>query len=457
VAWLATLPTTLPAETLTLQWPHPNHRANNNNNLMVNNELYFSLEPNFNGTLIFISALKDALCPGSFVLYSRDGEGAVGRIISQPAPGEVKINLFRSPVPGDNLTELTHPFADGCNEIVQTTEARVISVNAVYGLCFVFSDIDVLQKGVEVAGMRLVWLLRGRANENGVEAVFVPSFPCQCSGYFDFYTMRADVCHALWFDVIQCGASLLTKCLSRSALAQGTEFCYKQSPAVAFDAWKWDWLVKQLSFFFGRPLMIHSFRRAKKHITLRKGGLVVACSNSVSQSWIRFQAADQLAALKCIFGSWCLFGIRDKAPRVGTSLLITNTTLCNIVPTMAGNVEDVFNQRTHQFGVDLCFDGASFRIISRYKMVNGGAEDLMSFRSTPVRNPTRIQPVSEAELSRIGPNTFFRDDNGNLMVVNDVTRAHCQCRVLSTREILNLSIDYVRVRARTYRLGLTRR
>ena len=90
-------------------------------------------------------------------------------------------------------------------------------------------------------------------------------------------------------------------------------------------------------------------------------------------------------------------------------------------------------------------------------MVNGSAEDLRLLRAAAVHNATRIPQVSAAELSRIGPNTFFRDDNGNLMVVNDVTRAHCQCRVLSTREILNLSIDYVRVRARTYRLGLTRR
>jgi hypothetical protein len=90
-------------------------------------------------------------------------------------------------------------------------------------------------------------------------------------------------------------------------------------------------------------------------------------------------------------------------------------------------------------------------------MVNGSSEDLISFRDAPVQNPTHIQQVSEAELSRVGPNTFFRDPNGSLMVVTAVTGAHCECKMLSSREIFNLSIEYVRERARIYRLGLTRR
>jgi len=64
---------------------------------MANDKLFCSLEPNFNGSLTYIHAIRDALCPGprTFVLYSKDGKGCVGRIISQPAPGEAKINFFR--------------------------------------------------------------------------------------------------------------------------------------------------------------------------------------------------------------------------------------------------------------------------------------------------------------------------------------------------------------------------
>jgi hypothetical protein len=226
----------------------------------------------------------------------------------------------------------------------------------------VFSDIDVIQNGVEVAGMKLVRFLRGCATENRVEAVYAPSFPCKCSGFYEFHSMRLDVCYILWYDLVQCGISLLTKCFSCSALAQKTEFCSKQYPSVAFDAWKWDLLVKQIFIFFGSTLMIHNFCRAKKHLTLCKGGVVLAISSSISQSWIHLQTTEQLSALKCVFGSWCLFGLRDKAPRVGTSVLVTSTTLCNIVSMVAGAVDNVFTLRTHHFGDDLCFDCSCFRI-----------------------------------------------------------------------------------------------
>ncbi len=239
----------------------------------------------------------------------------MGRILLQPLPGEVKLNLFQPPVPGDNLAQLSHHFVDGYTEILQTTVTAVIPEYAVCGCCFVFSDIDVMLNGVEVAGMRLVRLLRGRATENGAKAVYAPSFPCRCSGFYDFHLMQSDACYILWYDVVQCGISLLTKCLSCFTLAQGTEFCSKQSPAVALDAWKWDWLVKQF-FFFGSPLMIHSFCHAKKHLTLRKGGVVVAISNTISQSWLRLQTTEQLSALKYVFRSSCLFGLCDKVPHL---------------------------------------------------------------------------------------------------------------------------------------------
>jgi hypothetical protein len=323
----------------------------------VGDDVYSALEPTFDGSLVYISALKDSLCPGSFVFYvGGDGDVNVGRIICQAHPSAVKLNLFRSTLPEDSIAALMHVFTPGCSEVIQTAAMAVISEKAVCGCCFVFSDVDVMMNGVEVTGMRLVRLLRGWETAIGVEAVFVSSFPCQCLGFFDIYTIRSDLCYVIWHDVIQCGISLLMKCLFRSALAQGTEFCSKQSPTVAFDHWKWDWLVKELLFSFGGPLMIHNFRRCKKRVTLRKGGLVTAISDGVNQSWIRFQTPNELNALKCVFGSWCLFGIRDKPPRVGTSNVILNTTLCNVVPMMSGVQHDIsLRLRTHQFGVDLRF------------------------------------------------------------------------------------------------------
>lgn len=160
-----------------------------------------------------------------------------------------------------------------------------------------------------------------------------------------------------------------------------------------------------------------------------------------------------------MFGSWCLFGIRDKPPHIGTSNVILNTTLCNVVPMISGVQHDnAFTLRMHQFGVDLGFDRSGFRITSRYKMVNGSAEDLNFLLAiAPNCNGIVIQAVPNAELRRVAPNTFFRDDHGVLMTVTEVTNDLCQCKVLSTKEVLRLSVDEVRLRAQTYRLALGRR
>ncbi len=224
--------------------------------------------PLFNGYLIYLSSLKESACLGTFIFYRVNDEVAVGRILMQSVPGEVKINLFRAPVPNDRVNHLTHPFTNGCTEILQTENAAIISANAVCGICFVFSDNDILNGGVEVAEMQLVRMLHGRVTQHGSESVFVPSFPCQCDCFYDWYTIRADISFASWHDVVLCGVLLLTKCLSYSALIEGTEFCQKQSPSVSFDTWKWDWLVQQIFHGIGRPLLIHTYRQSKKLITL---------------------------------------------------------------------------------------------------------------------------------------------------------------------------------------------
>jgi hypothetical protein len=373
--------------------------------------------PLFDGSLIYLSSLKESVCPGTFVFYRVNDEVAVGRILMQLAPGEVKINLFRAPVPNDRVSHLTHPFTNGCIEILQTENTAIISANVVYGICFVFSDNNILNGGVEVAGMQLVWMLRGHVTQHGSESIFVPSFPCQCDCFYDWYTIRADISFALWHDVVLCGVSLLTKCLSHSALTQGTEFCQKQSPSVSFATWKWDWLVQQIFHAIGRPLPIHTFCQSKKLITLRKGGQVIASSQAITQSWIRFQTPDELQGIKRIFGSWCLFGVRDKAPRIGTSIVITDNSLCNIVLETSGMTDCVFQQRTHNFGIDLSFDGTHFRIFARYRIISGRAAELSSFREAPTRDSHRNMQFSEAELSRVGMNTFFRAIDGRLMVV----------------------------------------
>jgi hypothetical protein len=67
----------------------------------------------------------------------------------------------------------------------------------------------------------------------------------------------------------------------------------------------------------------------------------------------------------------------------------------------------VFQQRTHNFGKDLSFDGAHFRIFAHYRMISGRAAELSSFREAPTRDTYNNMQFSEAELSRVGMNIFF--------------------------------------------------
>jgi hypothetical protein len=44
-------------------------------------------------------------------------------------------------------------------------------------------------------------------------------------------------------------------------------------------------------------------------------------------------------------------------------------------------------------------------------MANGSAEDLLLLQTVAVHNARGIWQVSEAKLSQVEPNTFFRDTN----------------------------------------------
>ncbi len=93
---------------------------------------------------------------------------------------------------------------------MQTCDVCIISLSGVQGLCLAFSDVNILQCGVEVSGIKLVPLLHGWVTENGIEVVFVPSVPCQCNNFNHMFSMRVDVSYTLWQDVVQSVIALFT-------------------------------------------------------------------------------------------------------------------------------------------------------------------------------------------------------------------------------------------------------
>jgi hypothetical protein len=73
--------------------------------------MFFSLEPVFDGSLTRIPRTKELLCPGTFIFFdgqcSNGDTRLLGRIIWSGNP-TVSINIFRPPLPADNIALLTY-------------------------------------------------------------------------------------------------------------------------------------------------------------------------------------------------------------------------------------------------------------------------------------------------------------------------------------------------------------
>jgi len=62
--------------------------------------------------------------------------------------------------------------------------------------------------------------------------------------------------------------------------------------------------------------------------------------------------------------------------------------------------------------------------------------------------------ASELELLRVEVNTFFKNDDGNLLIVQEVQDNRCLCKSVRSPEFFTLPIENVRVMAHRYRSGL---
>ena len=96
-------------------------------------------------------------------------------------------------------------------QIVQTLNISILNSGQITGFIIVFTDLDIIHHGVEVLGMDSVRVLHGQMMGNGVEAVFVLSFPLDYDSFKEEYSAWADVAHAFWYGVVQACASLLTR------------------------------------------------------------------------------------------------------------------------------------------------------------------------------------------------------------------------------------------------------
>ena len=398
--------------------------------------MFHLLEPVFDGSLIRLPRSKELICPGTFVFYSRalgeDGGDSidVGRIMRSPEStnGSISLNIFRPPLPEEQIRPLHHSTLSDVIEVVQTTEVVELYPCNIIDVAFVFPCGSIMDHSnmLEVSGMELVRVLRGRVHENIFEEVFPPSFPSSYDSFFQSYHANDDLCYRKWSEVVLPIQALISRLLCRAFIGQGDNFCKHRSEAHQFTRFQWGWLS---SFFMshGTPSRnVALFCRSKR--LLVRPTAVFASSVQSACSIIRCETEAELKAVKLLFGKCCLVGLRDVAPSVQNSVLLQNSQCNVIIPN--DHIENPFVLNTSRLGIDFEFSGTVLRVTVRYKKVFGTDAAVRGLfpgevQQTSLRNTL---PATQ-NLKIVSVNSFFKLDDGELAYVVSIgANGLCHCR-----------------------------
>jgi len=140
---------------------------------------------------------------------------------------------------------------------------------------FVFSNYEITHQNVEVQGIERVRVLHGHASENGMESIYISSFPSKLPSFDAHHNLCADISFALWHEFICSMRVLLTQGLCRMTQSQGLEFCSKHSMPMKREKWKWKWnWLKEKIISGGMVAMaIYNFNNCRKCILVHSGGV----------------------------------------------------------------------------------------------------------------------------------------------------------------------------------------
>jgi len=155
-------------------------------------------------------------------------------------------------------------------QIIQTGISFIIQLGMITDFVFVFSDYEITHQNLEVQGIERVRVLCDCASENGngMESIYIPSFPSQLPSFDMHYNLCADISFALWHEVICSVRVLLTQGLCRMAQSQGVEFYSKCLTLMKMEKWNW---LKENMIGGTAAIAIHRFTNPK-HVLVHSGG-----------------------------------------------------------------------------------------------------------------------------------------------------------------------------------------
>ncbi len=136
----------------------------------------------------------------------------------------------------------------------------------------------------------------------------------------------------------------------------------------------------------------------------------------------------QIKAAALLFGNCCLVGLRDAAPSVNNSVLLSGSTCNVIIPYPSVEIPFVLN--TSRLGIDFEHNGSVLKITIRYCKVDGSHEVVRSlFPGVVVRRSlSQLVPVQQ-NLALVPINSFFKLNNGHLAYVVSIDQnGSCLCK-----------------------------
>jgi hypothetical protein len=417
--------------------------------------IFSSLEPVFNGALTRLPRTRELLCPGTFVYFSdcNSDEKQVGRII-RCGSTNVTINIFQPPALQDNIASLSHSYLEGTVQVVQTVKTVDVDPRNILEVSFVIPYVQLsdVNQYLEVSGMELVRVLRGRLHNGCFQEIFTPSFPSSYEQFHEFYHLHDDVSRTKWEEVVLPIQALISRLLCRSYLLQGDNFCKRRSDPHHFNSQLWGWLSTFLASH-GSPIRDVSLHRRSKRLLVRPT-IVSASSIQSSCQIIRCETATQIKAVALLFGNCCLVGLRDAAPAVNNSVLLSRSTCNVIIPYPSVEVPFVLN--TSRLGIDFEHNGYLLKITVRYCKVDGSHEVVRRLFRGIIERPilSEIVPVQQ-DLALVSINSFFKLNNGHLAYVVSIDQnGSCLCKEAQGEfpQDVVLPYDFVSNQIRSYRL-----
>lgn len=253
----------------------------------------------------------------------------------------------------------------GIEEIVETRQICQLRTHQLMQVAFVFTETEIKDCGIDWLGMNNVFLCRYKYdNQEQHGGGFLPrsspfAFYCGTNVYdnkVDFF--RAGLCfHSCIWEGLCIIQDTVHKCMNVSS--QGQRHKQTKKANISSEVWRY---VKSV---FKDTTPVVSFTTKSIRQIIYMGAKRKATSVASTTEMIRFETMNHLVAFSKVFGSACVFGIRQRKPKLGTVAHLKASEIFNIVA--AKEVANAPPQRaTADDSIDLKFDGRVLTVVTRY-------------------------------------------------------------------------------------------